>query len=275
MTAVRLTDTKVLPCTCHAPVAVDLTQSSTSTTAPNSCSRNAKTLLKTNLQTCGWSHVLIDIPYKPPTQSQIFNLFEKKKKLTQGCPSPTTRTPAATVAAAATTTTASEDDTSIKQLKANFPSHVQYHTAESGGEMIIEPKESLEISTANINRNDDDSEDAFAASSSSPSSSEYKSIESWCNAMYTIAKHVRHVLDLPSHVLLYENDDNDTSRDCDNGKNGKIIDLMRVFYYHRVVQREASTTTPIVLGSSPHTDWGSFTIVWQDDVGGLVGITFV
>ena len=93
--------------------------------------------------------------------------------------------------------------------------------------------------------------------------------------MYTIAKKVRHVLDLPSHVLLYENDDNDTSRDCDNGKNGKIIDLMRVFYYHRVVQREASTTTPIVLGSSPHTDWGSFTIVWQDDVGGLVGITFV
>ena len=105
---------------------------------------------------------------------------------------------------------------------------------------------------------------------------------SWCTAMYTIAKSIRQVLDLPSHVLLHEDDEsNSKNRDVDNGK---MIDLMRVFYYHQVQEQQqnqqqqesndknANTkkSPPIVLGSSPHTDWGSFTIVWQDDVGGLV-----
>lgn len=46
------------------------------------------------------------------------------------------------------------------------------------------------------------------------------------------------------------------------------IDLLRAFYYHTVPQPQARTQGPC-LGSSPHTDWGSFTVVWQDHVGGL------
>lgn len=39
--------------------------------------------------------------------------------------------------------------------------------------------------------------------------------------------------------------------------------MLRVFYYDAAVENNES------LGSSPHTDWGSLTVVWQDDVGGL------
>jgi isopenicillin N synthase-like dioxygenase len=39
------------------------------------------------------------------------------------------------------------------------------------------------------------------------------------------------------------------------------VDLLRVFLYDPVSVEQ--------LGSSPHTDWGSWTVVWQDDVGGL------
>jgi len=56
---------------------------------------------------------------------------------------------------------------------------------------------------------------------------------------------------LPANVLLQEE------------IGGENIDLMRAFYYHRVKAEE------LTLGSSPHSDWGSFTVVWQDDVGGL------
>jgi len=40
------------------------------------------------------------------------------------------------------------------------------------------------------------------------------------------------------------------------------LDLLRAFRYDAVATKSA-------LGSSPHTDWGSWTVVWQDDVGGL------
>jgi isopenicillin N synthase-like dioxygenase len=43
---------------------------------------------------------------------------------------------------------------------------------------------------------------------------------------------------------------------------GDTISIMRVFHYHRSVERNC-------LGSSPHTDWGYLTIISQDDIGGL------
>ena len=51
---------------------------------------------------------------------------------------------------------------------------------------------------------------------------------------------------------------------------------MRVFYYHTVDESPSSDDDKVnsnksssVLGSSEHTDWGSLTVVWQDQVGGL------
>jgi hypothetical protein len=56
------------------------------------------------------------------------------------------------------------------------------------------------------------------------------------------------------------------------------VDLLRAFYYHPVFNNQSSILTPSglgdhsrsqnedqPLGSNPHTDWGSWTVVWQDD----------
>jgi hypothetical protein len=128
----------------------------------------------------------------------------------------------------------------------------------------VEPKDSLEIQTRNIlpskvhdeqiiNDNDDNKDNV---------------LNSWCLALHQVACRVSHVLKLPPNVLLQETDTQ------------KSLDLMRVFYYHAVIAAvEEDNDTPcssssankeaLILGSSPHTDWGSWTVVWQDSVGGL------
>jgi isopenicillin N synthase-like dioxygenase len=78
----------------------------------------------------------------------------------------------------------------------------------------------------------------------------------WTRALHTVAVTVTRALELPPNLLLQEQD-GECSDQCCN------IDLLRVFYYDTVDQENES------LGSSPHTDWGSWTVVWQDDVGGL------
>lgn len=109
--------------------------------------------------------------------------------------------------------------------------------AESGGQGI-EPKESLEVKVNDL--------------LVEPSSSQQQAllIDQWCLALYQIAHRVCQCLDIPSDTML-----------CSQNTKTESLDLMRVFYYH-------ATETPH-LGSSPHTDWGSWTIVWQDSVGGL------
>ena len=120
---------------------------------------------------------------------------------------------------------------------------------------MAEPKESLEVSTANIRRDDVSRHNNDIDSTTSG----YCLMASWCLAMYAVAKAIRDLLDLPPHVLLYENDGDGNESSCKDS-NGELIDLMRVFYYHRVKKRqkheEGSPTlsqgapTPI-LGSSP------------------------
>jgi hypothetical protein len=89
-------------------------------------------------------------------------------------------------------------------------------------------------------------------------------ISVWCRALQQVAVQVAKALDLPPNLLLDTNTNPTTS-----------LDLMRVFYYHAVdvvdnnTNGNAVDNQEKVLGSSPHTDWGSFTVVWQDDVGGL------
>lgn len=52
---------------------------------------------------------------------------------------------------------------------------------------------------------------------------------------------------------------------CGDGKE-EPLDLLRAFRYEPTGESATSSTT---LGSNPHTDWGSWTVVWQDTVGGL------
>ena len=121
----------------------------------------------------------------------------------------------------------------------------EYRAAESGaqGDTSVEPKESLEVKLRNID----------ASSGASYDSGKTSRIDEWCLGLSKIAHLVCQHLDMPSNTMLPS-----ISKDADN----KSLDLMRIFYYH-------ATSDTSRIGSSPHTDWGSWTIVWQDSVGGL------
>jgi hypothetical protein len=74
-------------------------------------------------------------------------------------------------------------------------------------------------------------------------------------AMHQIAVTVTKLLGMPNDTLLQEQPCHcDSTSRCN-------VDLLRVFLYDPVGRTQ--------LGSSPHTDWGSWTVVWQDDTGGL------
>ena len=75
-----------------------------------------------------------------------------------------------------------------------------------------------------------------------------------------------HVLDLPQRTFI---EDRECACACahDNGQDCFCtMDLLRVFRYDALSDRQQ---IDINLGSSPHTDWGSLTVVWQDSKGGL------
>jgi len=75
----------------------------------------------------------------------------------------------------------------------------------------------------------------------------------WIEILHRIAHTVCRVLKFPEHVLL-----------CDPGGSDSI-DLLRLFQYDAVAAAHGDKGDSSVLGSSPHTDWGSWTVVWQDD----------
>ena len=143
---------------------------------------------------------------------------------------------------------------------------------ESGGtEQAVEPKESLELKKGWRRR-------TILQESKGASSSSVVQVQGWCDAMSHVARTVNRVwLNLPPNVFLMEENDEDEEEES--------LDLLRVFYYHAVPGNDQTTigsTVPdendvdppkhrrrLQLGSSPHTDWGSWTVVWQDDQGGL------
>ena len=131
--------------------------------------------------------------------------------------------------------------------------HVTYRHAESGAVGTVEPKESLEVSISNLF----DLGDIGDNMNDTPS----RRVSGWCRALQQVAFQVEQALSLPSNLLL----DSDPTTS---------LDLMRAFHYHAVKDQDKNNhkennDKALILGSSPHTDWGSLTVVWQDDVGGL------
>mmetsp|Transcript_2510 Transcript_2510/g.3799 ORF Transcript_2510/g.3799 Transcript_2510/m.3799 type:complete len:470 (+) Transcript_2510:3-1412(+) len=83
----------------------------------------------------------------------------------------------------------------------------------------------------------------------------------WTMALHSIAVRLSDILNLPNGMIV-RNDDGD----------GCNSDLLRVFRYDPIdpqQPRQDDDENDIALGSSPHTDWGTMTIVWQDGIGGL------
>lgn len=223
-----------IPCTCHVPRSVKLSSCPTS-----------KALLLENLSQLGWSPVQWEDPrVPPPTSNGIRNLF--------------------------VSTNHDENQNQQDHHHQHSRHRLKYRSEESGGKMTVEPKESLELEQSQLYHSNDEQDDDAAASL------EYQQVKEWCLTLSKIAQVVNQMLDIPPNVLLVNddlddsnvtNDDNGSSDDNNNDKDR--LDLLRVFYYHQVPNHQKGDENTQCFGSSPHTDWGSWTVVWQDNVGGL------
>jgi hypothetical protein len=169
--------------------------------------------------------------------------------------------------------------TAAEQKQIPSPNNVVYRAAESGAPGTVEPKQSWEVLRCNCRKSGGD----VVPLQQSDADSEAESIvaermKEWVSVLHSVALTVRKILQFPENILLHEeschsnsnsksnSDDATTSMPCSS-------DLLRAFLYDTV---DATTTSSdgddsphSTLGSSPHTDWGSFTVVWQDTVGGL------
>ena len=106
---------------------------------------------------------------------------------------------------------------------------------------------------------------------------------SWTEALHSVASTIIHLLDIPPQLALQEsscqclssifNNNTKHTNKCQRCN----IDLLRVFRYDAVDSSSQKdndddgnkNNEPQVMGSSPHSDWGTLTIVWQDNKGGL------
>mmetsp|Transcript_55826 Transcript_55826/g.135243 ORF Transcript_55826/g.135243 Transcript_55826/m.135243 type:complete len:443 (-) Transcript_55826:39-1367(-) len=220
-------------------------------------------LLQQNLRRFGWSPIrIVKCHVPPPTQNEIRSCFQSNL---------------------------SDCDHMISYIVSESGSTTKGKTSknplDNSRETVVEPKESYEVKLKDCY---DDTKDRVASTTddivsvedvTSNTSSNMKAsadrIKQWCRAMSWIAKQVVNELDIPSDIFL-----SDTSPEAS-------LDLLRVFHYFPVKNeqnktnssnndsnqdrgsRSDDTISSAVLGSSPHTDWGSLTIVWQDHVVGL------
>ncbi|GKZ01315.1 hypothetical protein MPSEU_001082500 [Mayamaea pseudoterrestris] len=135
-----------------------------------------------------------------------------------------------------------------------------FRSFESGasGTATVEPKLSWEMTMANAAALCDAN-----ISSSSKTSLVQRRMKTWTKLLHAVAASVRRALQLPGGLLLDEEDDGDY-------KPSSCTDLLRAFYYHPVASDSDGSNNTATFGSSPHTDWGSFTVVYQDEtIGGL------
>jgi hypothetical protein len=87
-----------------------------------------------------------------------------------------------------------------------------------------------------------------------------KLLPEWTYALHSIASIVIDLLGIPQNTVLQEGR-------CKCSHSHSVgpcnIDLLRVFRY------DAVDSSAQMMGSSPHSDWGTLTVVWQDTKGGL------
>lgn len=87
-----------------------------------------------------------------------------------------------------------------------------------------------------------------------------KLLPEWTDALHSIASLVIESLGITKNSVLQEGRCKCSHSHCVGPCN---IDLLRVFRYDAVQSSEH------MMGSSPHSDWGTLTVVWQDKKGGL------
>ena len=117
-------------------------------------------------------------------------------------------------------------------------------------------------------------------------------LPTWTEALHTVASVVIDLLGIPPNVALagegcrcrHRTAPNGEGADSGGGGGPCNVDLLRAFRYDAVgpeknkrdddddddgQKDDDGRSLAEALGSSPHTDWGTLTVVWQDDRGGL------
>jgi hypothetical protein len=128
---------------------------------------------------------------------------------------------------------------------------LSFFASESGGEagFAAEPKQSWEWRRGGS--------EGGEAEASGEGSLVARRMRRWTAVLHSVAVAVCRALELPGGALL------------SNPSDGSL-DRLRAFRYDDgAASAPSSSQEDGGLGSSQHTDWGSFTVVWQDDVGGL------
>jgi 2OG-Fe(II) oxygenase superfamily len=230
-------------CTCPTPLQVDLTEAYNarffSTEVPSVSLSSCQQTLLLNLKQFGWTRVSFrfsDLPFDSPLGGNGNGETKGEKKLFHW----------------------ENPKESILHLfddSVSIPNAI-YRTAESGsaGESTVEPKKSWESRRCNFYK------DSETTRRQSP-------LDQVTAAMHSIICTVNWMLQLPTNLLVQEEDSETNGCGCRNldSKCGPCnMDLLRVFHYDKV-----NESCQEILGSSAHTDWGTFTVVWQDSVGGL------
>ena len=280
-------------CSCPAPIVVDLTeayntkhghggkkeansfssQSTRKQQQPTSTTILCQEQLLNNLQRFGWAHVSLRRSDIPPTSPLLYGGCHDLWNHPSGNPKQ-----------------------AIAELfqpdflsKHPFPNAI-YRTAESGspGEATVEPKQSWETRrcrsydtqpTSTTVVVDDDKDQRLL-------------LKDITHAFHSVVTTVNWVLRLPDNLLVQEQTNSEEEPVyCSCGCSSPVtkqphqqpqqtpapqspcnVDLLRLFYYDQVpppTHNEQQQLHQSILGSSSHTDWGAFTVVWQDQVGGL------
>jgi hypothetical protein len=140
-------------------------------------------------------------------------------------------------------------------LNGNIEKSLRFIPFESGasGSTVAEAKQSWEYSRTTSKCND-------------TSHLAHLRLRAWTELFHAVIWQVVLELKLPTTNLIVPHK---ASVEDSHGGN-ESLDLLRAFRYEPTAQGEINWSeqeplNPSQIGSSPHTDWGSWTVVWQDD----------
>jgi len=140
-------------------------------------------------------------------------------------------------------------------------------TSESGAAGDAEPKQSWERTRchlASLTKDQCDVDD-----SALQLGQRLRKIDEWSDALAAVARLVVYIILEGDPSRLVDTKPRSLGGNCSCAEQSNeccVMDLLRVFRYDTLRDESERSTKP---GSSAHSDWGTLTVVWQDNSGGL------
>jgi hypothetical protein len=213
---------------------------------PDTSQSATATMLFRNLERFGWSPIRLrwnDKAMEPPSGATFQLSMEAWKLLSQY---PQWKELHAELF---------ESNFITEYLNGNFEKSVRFIPFESGasGSSVAEAKQSWEYSRT-------------TSKNKVTSDQVHLRLRAWTELLQALICHVMRELKLPTTHLVVPHK---TSVE-DVEREEVPLDLLRAFRYEPIPCLETNgseqvSRNPSQIGSSPHTDWGSWTVVWQDD----------